>query len=512
MDEQQTSERFDLEHWLRVLRRRWWLILLCFVLAAGSAAAFSFTAEKKYTAKASLLFRDPELDQGILGVGGGGGETDPDREAATNERLVSSPAVAARTARALGRDLTPRRVSDKIGVNAEGQSNVVDVEAVDPSAAFAARLANTYSRQFIAFRRDADRAKIRQIQASVQRQLDALSPSERNSPAGRSLQTRVEQLDILASLQTGNAELVQPATAPTSPSSPKTNLNIAGGGFLGLLFGLGLALLFERLNRSVRESDELSSMYGLPLLAEIPESQTLADYKRSSNGGLDENEREAFRMLRARLRFFNIDQQLRSVLVTSCTSQEGKSTVAWHLASTMAMSSNQRVVLVEADLRRPTLALGHGLRPGPGLSDALVDNVPFTQVVQTVELEGDAATPAAPGLDVIVAGGIPPNPAELLESERMSELLKSLQTMYDFVVVDSAPTLLVADPLPLMKQVGGVIVVSRMSNTTRDAAARLRDQLRDLDAPVVGVIANRVKVTSGERYGYGYGYESLPPA
>jgi succinoglycan biosynthesis transport protein ExoP len=504
MDEQLTSERFDLERWLRMLRRRWWVILLCFLLVAGSAAAFSLAQQKEYTAGASLLFRDSTLGQDILGTGGGSSSTDPTREAATNVKLVQSPAVAVLAARAVGR-VNPTDVSSAISVAAEGQSNVVSIKATDPDPNFAARLANTYARQFIVFRREADKAKIIQVRDSVQRQLDALPATEKNSPAGRSLQTRIEQLTTLASLQTGNAELIQAARPPSSPSSPNTKLNVIVGGLLGLLIGVGVALLLERLNRRLREAEELSSMYGLPILCEVPESSSLGD--EGGDGALEESDREAFRMLRARLRYFNVDDEIRSVLITSCNAQEGKSTVAWNLAASMALGGREKVVLVEADLRRPSLALKHKLVPTPGLADALAENLPFTEVVQQVPLEPETNGARATSLDVIVAGAIPPNPSELMESHRMAELLRSLTTMYDFVLLDTAPTLLVADPIPLIKQVGGVIVVSRLGRTTRDAASRLRDQLRDLNAPVLGVVANRVKTPEGLRYGYGYGYE-----
>jgi receptor protein-tyrosine kinase len=300
---------------------------------------------------------------------------------------------------------------------------------------------------------------------------------------------------------------------PGSPSSPNTKLNIAIGLFLGLLLGIGLAVLIERLNRRMKAPDEVGEMYGLPVLVEIPESDVLEE-DDAGGEALPETEWEAFRMLRARLRYFNVDKEVRSVLVTSCNSQEGKSTVAWHLAASMAMSPDgPRVLLLEADLRAPSIGQQHGLRLAPGLADALADAQPFTSVIQEVAIgddRNDGGTEAT--MDVLVAGAVPPNPAELLESRRMMEMLKTLDAMYDFIVLDSAPSLLVSDSMPLMVRVDGVLVVSRVGMATRDSAVRLRDELASLRAPVLGVVANRVKSRSSNLYGYGYGYGYGAPA
>jgi capsular exopolysaccharide synthesis family protein len=499
MNEQPGTERFDLERWLRLLRERGWVIAVCLLLVMGSAAAFSLSRQKQYTAQASLLFRDSQLGPGILGLLGSSGTTDPARESETNVKLVQSPAVAARVAHDLG-GISPGAIAAKIAVAAEGQSSVVSVRAADPDPVFAARLATTYARDFIRVRRHVNRVQVLELKRSLDNQLSALSPAERGSPAGLSLQARVDQLDALASLQTGAAELLQAADAPTSPSSPKTKRNVLTGAFLGLLLGFGVALLLERLNSRVREPDELSEMYGLPLLAEVPESPAL-------NGGLEPltpAEDEAFHLLRARLRYFNADHDIASVLITSGSNGEGKSTVAWHLARAIAASTEMRVLLLEADLRRPTIASVRELRPRPGLADVILGHAKVADAVQHVNVsEATNGSKAAYGFDVLVAGDVVASPGQLMETARTATLLQRLSDIYDFMIVDSAPLLLVADSLPLITQVGGVIVVSQVGSTTRETAATMRDQLRALRAPVLGVVANRVK-GSLEHEGYAY--------
>jgi polysaccharide biosynthesis transport protein len=499
MNEQHNSERFDLERWLRLLRERAWVIAVCLILVMGSAAAFSFGRQKQYTAQASLLFRDSQLGAGILGLLGSSGQTDPARESETNVKLVESPAVAARVARDLG-GISPAAVAARIAVAAEGQSSVVSLRATDPDPVFAARLATTYARDFISVRRRVNRAQILELKRSLDNQLSALSPAERGSPAGLSVQARVEQLDALASLQTGDAELLQAADAPTSPSSPKTTRNIIMGAFLGLLLGVGLALLLDRLNSRVREPEELSEMYGLPVLAEVPETPAL----NGAGQPLTVAEDEAFNMLRARLRYFNTGRDITSLLITSGSNGEGKSTVAWYLARAIAASTGMRVLLLEADLRRPTIARARELRANPGLVDVIAGRAEVADVVQHVTVSEADNGSRARGFDVLVAGDTPEYPGELIESARMATLLVRLSDAYDFMIVDSAPLLVVADSLPLTTQVGGVLVVSQVGSTTREMAATMRDQLRALKAPVLGVVANRVKSSILEDEGYAY--------
>lgn len=498
------SGRSELERVLRVLRRRLGLILLCALSLTASALGLSLISQKQYSATADLLFRDAQLDQKLFGSTVLPSSTDPNRAAATNVKLVSLEVVAGRTSSAIGRRISAAAIQRKVTVSAEGQADVVSVGAIDPNPAFAAKLANTFAREFVAFRRDADKTKIAAAQQLVQNQLDRLSSKDKDGPRGRSLQDRAEQLGILASLQTGNAELVQPAKTPSSPASPKPERNAILGFFLGLVIGIGLAFLFERLDRRIKDIGELEETYGLPVLGTVPDSPALAS-KPSSMPQLPFREAEAFRILRARLRYFNVDRPLRSVLVTSVAAGEGKTTVAQHLALAAASGSSSRVLLLEADLRRPRIAHEFGLEPLPGLAEVLTHNVALEEVVTHVGV-GEAGIGAGNGraLDVIVAGADPPNSAELLESAKMADLLDGLFATYDFVVIDTPPTSLVADAIPLMSRVSGVVVISQVGRSSRDGAAHLREQLRRLAAPTLGVVANRVKVSRGDGY-YGYG-------
>jgi capsular exopolysaccharide synthesis family protein len=289
------------------------------------------------------------------------------------------------------------------------------------------------------------------------------------------------------------------------------------GGVLGLIFGFGLAVLLDRLDRRVREPHEAGDLLGRPVLGLVHESSEL---KRLAEpfSELPVPDADAFRSIRANLRYFNVDEEINSVLVTSPLPGDGKSTVAWHLAGAAA-NAGERVLLIEADLRRPNLARGISpARPEGGLSEVLseqierfgqapLDGMAMTQMlVEAVEAVPVTVPPngdTAPSMDVLFAGTLPPNPSDLIESERMAELIRLAGELYDFVVIDTPPTSLVADAVPLVKQVDGVVVVVRLAKSTKHSIDRLREQLENLRAPTLGVVANSVSVRN---VGYGRTY------
>ena len=480
-----------LQRVIPIVRRNIGLILLCIVLAPAAALVLTLIQSKEYTASSTLLFRDPGLDTKFTGTPFFREGEDENRLAATNLRLVSLDAMATLTARKIGKPGFGRKeVSEAVEVTADGPSDLVTIKATDNDPEFAALLANTFAREYVAFRRERDRAKVGEALALVERRLAAMTPEERAGRAGQDLEGSARELELLAALQTGNAEVVQRARPPTSASSPKPLRSLAIAFVLGLLLAVGLTLIREQLDRRLRDPAEVTEVLDVPVLSVIPEERGPSRYDIAADIPFRRLDTEAFRMLRTNLRYFNVDEELNSILVMSAAPEDGKTSIAWNLARAEARAG-KRVLCIEADLRRPTLATRLDVAADGGLSLILAGVMDPGEALATVS-----------GVDVITAGPLPPNPAELIESQRMRKLIQWGEEHYDRVIIDTPPAAVVADAIPLVPTVSGVVIVVRLGHSHRDAIERLRAQLANVNAPILGVVLNG-SVSRRNEYNYG---------
>jgi succinoglycan biosynthesis transport protein ExoP len=461
----------------RIVRHQWFIVLQAVIVTAALALVFSLTREKEYAASAGILFRSaPER---ILGDNQGGVLVDPNREAATNEGLLSLGVVARGASKRLNDELSPGEVASAIEIVSRPESDIVDVEATTRDPQLSARVANAYASAFIEFRQGSAR---RQIQDAIKLGRAELKRIGSGTREARALRARIRQLRTAKSLQTGGAELVQLASAPAAPSSPKPVRNGIVGAMLGAILGLLLAALRERRSGSVKSVDEIGQVSDLPILALVPRSRELARLREFPARGV---EAEAFRRLRTSLRYFSVKREIRSVLITSARPGEGRSTTAHELAHTMA-AMGDRVALVDADMQPGKDDELEGVT-SPGLSGVLI-GADLDDALLEVVAHGAAS--GSRSLTVLPRGPLPPNPAELLESEGMRAVMAELQARFDLVILDTPPVGILTDALALLRDVSGVIVVTAIGKTTHEGLRDVSRQIRLLGGNPLGVVVN----------------------
>jgi succinoglycan biosynthesis transport protein ExoP len=491
---QQDPEPLGLERALSILRQRLLLIVLCVVVVAGAAYAVSKRQTKKYTASASLVFNSNPLSRQIAGLPVSTNGSELQTLEASRLELVKGGDVAGRTATLIGHGLSERGLLESLSIASQGESGVIDVSATTTSPKLAAEIANVYTQQFVTEQQGGNQQYYKAALAIVHKQLAALSPKERVGAGGVELQDRAQTLTLLSELKEGSATVAAEARTPSSPSSPKTSKNVGVGVVAGLLIGLVLVFVLDRFDRRIRKPEDLARVYDRPLLGSIAKSNALSHdsgKRRATQVALPAADAEAFSLIRARLRFLNVNRDLRKLVIASAEPGAGKTTIARHLAEAAARLGS-RVLLVEADLRHPTLAQQLNVESRMGLADVLIGTLSMSDAVHTIDLD------PAPGegvkgrtLEVLLAGSVPPpNPGELLENQSMEYLLQRIASIYDFVVIDTPPLTAVSDAFPLLSNVDGIVIVGRLGQSRRDAAERLQQVLASSNAPLLGVIAN----------------------
>ncbi len=489
---QQDSESLSLGAFLGVVRRRLPLVVLCFVVVAVAAHLYSKHQSKQYTATASIIFNNDSLSQELVGLPANNGNLLV--QEAGNVASVQLGDMAAKTASLLGHGLTEAQVKSSLKVAALGESSSVAVAATSTSPILAATIANTYVKQFVAEQQAIDRRFFRSALRLVNKQLAALPAKQRLSPGAVALENRAQSLAFLSELQGGNVRVEQIAAVPTVPSSPKTSRNTMLGGVLGLLLGLGIAIMLERFHSAKRITDpkDLEEIFGVALLGTIPKSAELTRSARSRGRvDLSSEEAERFNLIRAHLRSFNADNDPHVVMVGSAASGEGRTTIARRLAESAARLGS-RVLLLEADLRRPVLAEQFDIRSTAYLPDVLTGVASMEDAMCSIQSESSFAE----GLphrtfDVLAAGyASTPNSGALMDSHAMDSIIEQARSTYDFVVIDVPPLGTVSDAFPLLSKTDGVVIVGRTGQSERDKVERLHEILAGSSTNMLGIVAN----------------------
>ncbi len=322
---------------------------------------------------------------------------------------------------------------------------------------------------------------------------------------------KLEETKIQEAAQAKNVSIIDPAIEPLDPVKPKKKLNVLLGALIGIGLGVGITFLLEYFDDTVKTPEELEKM-GFNILSSIPRIEMEKVEKKLEKMGTFEGRKiqarlithldpkspvsEAYRSLRTNLQFSKIDRELNILLVTSAGPKEGKSTTAANLAIAMAQAG-KKVVLMDADLRRPVVHSIFGLKKDNGLTNYMMGAIKFEDMIQKTFLDN---------LFLITSGALPPNPSELLASKKMEEVLDKLRNEFDLVVIDTPPVIAVTDAAVLSTKVDGTILVVASGQTNRDALARAHAVLESVDSGLLGTLLNGVNVEGmyGSYYYYYY--------
>ncbi len=445
----------DLREALVAFREHWWLPVVALMAGGLTAFMISHLQTPLYTSYTQFFVSTRGSTSTSDFVQGN--QFSQDRVTSYTQ-LITGEDLAGRVVDRLDLPMSPDVLRGEIAATTAPDTVLIDVAVTDPSAEQAQQIAEAIGTEFTAL-------------------VEELETSE----SGAASPVRVTVTDV--------------PEVPSFPSSPKTLRNVAVGLFLGLLTGCGLAVARRRLDRSVKDPDDIAELVSAPIMGVILRDETLN--QRHVIDRLSTNRTaEDYRQLRTNLQFLNVDAPPTVIMVTSAVPSEGKTTLVVNLAVTLA-DLGRRVTLVEADLRQPKVTRFLGLVEGVGLTNVLAGTAAVEEVSQRY---GDG------GVHVIAAGPTPPNPGELLASANMSSLLDKLRSENDYVLIDAPPLLPVADASGLGVHTDGVLLSVRYGSTRRDQIQQAGQLLDRVGAKVLGVILNIVPPNADMAPAYGYGH------
>lgn len=450
----------DFQDYMSIVRKRWLSIVLVTSLLVGAAITATVLATPSYEARSQVY----------VSVRTGGTTTDlvqgsnfTQRQVKSYSDLATSPLVLGPVIDDLGLEASTEDLSRAVTASPVLDTSLINIAVTDEDPSRAAAVANALAASLSV-----------QVAELEQPNADGQSP-------------------VLIST-------VRLATEPTRPASPSPVRNLALGLLLGLAAGLGVAVLREMLDTKVRTEDHVAQVTDSAVISSIAhDDAAVADHLIVHTNPMS-HVAESFRRLRTNLQFLSAEDQPRALIVTSSLPDEGKSTTAANLALTLA-DSGARVILVDADLRRPSVADYMGLEGSAGLTTVLIGRASLDDVVQ----------PWGSGhLHVLTSGQIPPNPSELLGSQAMAHLLAELVHRYDHVIIDTPPLLPVTDAAVLSRLTGGAIVVAGAHTVHRHQLQEGIRALETVNARVLGIVLNRVARKQSETYAYDYSSQTAP--
>lgn len=502
---------------LSILRRRRWLFAANVVLIVAVVVASSLLRTPTYSASSKVLIggsRDIPLS--VAGGSDSGSSQDPARLAATEAQVVRLRAVieAARTSLGITDESTDA-IRDRVAVSLGIDSDLLTISFTDTSAERAKQLADAVAQSYVRFRTALDTSRIDSARRDLEARLSQLrSAGQTGTAYYNQLLTNSQQLATLAKIGTTNYSVVETADHATQVT-PKPVRDGLIGLVLGVLIGLGVTLLVDRLDRGVRDEADVESTLNVPLLARValPGGKPKGSRPLVSLENPASPEAEAFRLLRANFEFTAGIAQARVVLLTSASEGEGKTTIAVNLAVALAQAG-RRVALVDLDLRRPTTHLFFDLPRSPGATQVIAGQAALDSALLSVSArETDDPHPpgTSPRILYLRAGVQAPNPGQLTASRGCQDLLHQLRERAEFVLVDAPPLLACGDAKSLAPGLDACLIAVNPNSINRNDLSELHRELQTMSPPALGFVRTGARLAPGYGYSATKGETTAPP-
>jgi polysaccharide biosynthesis transport protein len=489
-----------LADYLAVVRRYVWLIVIVALVVPIAAYTMSARQPNVYRATADVLVNRSDLGSTVTGLSPQGW-VDPDRFMRNQAALARIPAVTDLAVEKAGVRLEGWELAGMSNASPQGSTDILQfgVNTGDPE--LAVTLANAYAAAFVDYKLELETTTLARARQEIQGRLAELrTAGAADTDAYRELQRKALDLRTLEVLQTP-ASVVRPAGGGWQ-IAPAPRRNATLGVLLGLMLGLGGAFLLNALDRRVRHADEVERQLQIPLLAKLPtpkRNDPLTILERPAD-----EVTEAVARLRTSFDFANADAQTKLVMATSAGAREGKSTTVTNLAIALARAG-RRVVLVDLDLRRPSIARLLHLPDRAGITDVVAGTADLADALQPIvvtplraRLTGTASGDGGSGaLEVITAGRARVDPGEFVESAGLAQALHTLRGRAEIVLLDTPPVLATGDAMALSAKVDAVLLVSRLGTLTRPALRELVRMLSRSPAPVLGWVATGAEIDEG---------------
>ncbi len=477
--ENMEEQEIDLKELLYMLRVRWWIVALVFFMAVTASAYVSFLVlEPVYESRTSLFVGKEETNIGPVSLT----DLNLGQSLVSDYReILRSRLVAREVIEKLDLDMSIRNIQSRINVNTVSDARMFSIgfESSDPQ--LATDIANALAVSLI------DKA------------------------------AEIIEID--------SVQVIDHAEVPINPIKPNKTLNLAIAGVLGIMLGVFLVFLLEFLDHTIKSEKDVEKHLAIPLLGGIPlfvgDRRSGKDESKHAGERSRRNRRqsapskgaagftrtvvtmndpkspasEAYRALRTSIGYTSIDHEVKTVVITSPGTMEGKSTVSANLAVTMSQIG-KKVLLLDADLRKPKVHINFDARNDVGLTDIIANAMPAEGVIQPIE--------KVPNLSIIASGPIPPSSSVILESRKMEELLKKLRDQFDLIIIDTPPVGHITDAAIVGRKADGVVLVTASGTTNIDMARHAMQSLEQVKANVLGAVLTNIDKTSSGAYYYRY--------